>query len=105
MITGRSVEALTADVLLLFFFFSSRRRHTRLQGDWSSDVCSSDLDRASTAETFSSIMWRAISLWVWRESITMMAGALRGGTILHNLRSSDSSTSPRSERASCRERV
>src|SRR2546426_9209193 len=27
----------------LVFFFSSRRRHTRLQGDWSSDVCSSDL--------------------------------------------------------------
>src|SRR5205807_5597345 len=26
------------------FFFSSRRRHTRLQGDWSSDVCSSDLE-------------------------------------------------------------
>src|SRR5256885_10154732 len=26
-----------------FFVFSSRRRHTRLQGDWSSDVCSSDL--------------------------------------------------------------
>ena len=25
------------------FFFSSRRRHTSLQGDWSSDVCSSDL--------------------------------------------------------------
>src|SRR5256885_5011034 len=29
--------------LWIFFFFSSRRRHTRLQGDWSSDVCSSDL--------------------------------------------------------------
>src|ERR1039457_7469750 len=29
--------------LLDFVFFSSRRRHTRLQGDWSSDVCSSDL--------------------------------------------------------------
>src|SRR5256885_10610595 len=28
---------------VVFFFFSSRRRHTRLQGDWSSDVCSSDL--------------------------------------------------------------
>src|SRR3989454_10334208 len=28
---------------IFFFFFSSRRRHTRLQGDWSSDVCSSDL--------------------------------------------------------------
>src|SRR5690348_11031033 len=27
------------------FFFSSRRRHTRWTGDWSSDVCSSDLNR------------------------------------------------------------
>src|SRR5437868_7186053 len=26
-----------------FFFFSSRRRHTRSKRDWSSDVCSSDL--------------------------------------------------------------
>src|SRR5256885_8924083 len=32
-----------------FFFFSSRRRHTRLQGDWSSDVCSSDLIVADVA--------------------------------------------------------
>src|SRR2546426_4018380 len=30
-------------MMVFFFFFSSRRRHTRLQGDWSSDVCSSDL--------------------------------------------------------------
>src|SRR6266852_7509751 len=28
---------------MLFFFFSSRRRHTRCYRDWSSDVCSSDL--------------------------------------------------------------
>src|SRR5207249_9206962 len=28
------------------FFFSSRRRHTRSKRDWSSDVCSSDLDVA-----------------------------------------------------------
>src|SRR3712207_1248792 len=28
----------------LFFFFSSRRRHTRYWRDWSSDVCSSDLE-------------------------------------------------------------
>src|SRR5574342_852002 len=28
---------------MFFFFFSSRRRHTRSGGDWSSDVCSSDL--------------------------------------------------------------
>src|SRR5256885_14349412 len=30
---------------MFIFFFSSRRRHTRLQGDWSSDVCSSDLNQ------------------------------------------------------------
>src|SRR6266487_2725106 len=29
--------------MVIFFFFSSRRRHTRWTGDWSSDVCSSDL--------------------------------------------------------------
>src|SRR5207248_4356290 len=29
--------------IFVFFFFSSRRRHTRSYGDWSSDVCSSDL--------------------------------------------------------------
>src|SRR3972149_9755190 len=29
----------------VFFFFSSRRRHTRFDCDWSSDVCSSDLDK------------------------------------------------------------
>src|SRR5437867_7049683 len=27
----------------ILFFFSSRGRHTRSYGDWSSDVCSSDL--------------------------------------------------------------
>src|SRR5690606_41022527 len=35
------------------FFFSSRRRHTRFSRDWSSDVCSSDLelDPVRTAST------------------------------------------------------
>src|SRR4030066_2378917 len=32
-----------------FFFFSSRRRHTRFKWDWSSDVCSSDLNAARIA--------------------------------------------------------
>src|SRR5688572_31712447 len=31
--------------VVIFFFFSSRRRHTRFDCDWSSDVCSSDLER------------------------------------------------------------
>src|SRR5690348_18226269 len=33
-------------LLIWCFFFSSRRRHTRWTGDWSSDVCSSDLAHA-----------------------------------------------------------
>src|SRR3712207_8868766 len=32
----------------MLFFFSSRRRHTRYWRDWSSDVCSSDLERGIT---------------------------------------------------------
>src|SRR2546422_5447644 len=32
-------------VFFYIFFFSSRRRHTRCSRDWSSDVCSSDLQR------------------------------------------------------------
>src|ERR1022692_2785163 len=47
--TGRHRTHLCFQVVTRFinfcrpsFFFSSRRRHTRLQGDWSSDVCSSD---------------------------------------------------------------
>src|SRR5256885_5440875 len=43
------------------FFFSSRRRHTRLQGDWSSDVCSSDLEVRSTGRTETSQMIQALA--------------------------------------------
>src|SRR5437867_6342402 len=37
-----------------FFFFSSRRRHTRSYGDWSSDVCSSDLLVSTSTRSCSS---------------------------------------------------
>src|SRR5256885_5553840 len=37
---------------MYIFFFSSRRRHTRLQGDWSSDVCSSDLTGVNDSGEF-----------------------------------------------------
>src|SRR5258707_10769123 len=36
----------------VYFFFSSRRRHTRYWRDWSSDVCSSDLDMACHRSQF-----------------------------------------------------
>src|SRR5256885_3932472 len=49
---GSGVVAFVATVIALgvltdrdekaWMVISSRRRHTRLQGDWSSDVCSSD---------------------------------------------------------------
>src|SRR5215475_6450107 len=35
---------MASEALFFFFFFSSRRRHTRFSRDWSSDVCSSDLE-------------------------------------------------------------
>src|SRR5256885_10024633 len=40
-----------------YFFFSSRRRHTRLQGDWSSDVCSSDLFDANAELYIRPMYW------------------------------------------------
>src|SRR2546430_7453197 len=36
----------------VFFFFSSRRRHTRFDCDWSSDVCSSDLQASRTSSRY-----------------------------------------------------
>src|SRR6266536_2955907 len=48
-------------VARMFFFFSGRRRHTRSTRDWSSDVCSSDLERsrhsAAASEFRRSLHW------------------------------------------------
>src|SRR2546430_3726761 len=44
LMTTRYFPRYTPD-FRFFFFFSSRRRHTRFDCDWSSDVCSSDLQR------------------------------------------------------------
>src|SRR5256885_10495636 len=49
------VMGIVAVVAAVSFFFSSRRRHTRLQGDWSSDVCSSDLVPAQRTLTSRSV--------------------------------------------------
>src|SRR5437879_2953110 len=50
MVKGAEIRSVTksCDKAFRLFFFSSRRRHTRYIGDWSSDVCSSDLNRAGT---------------------------------------------------------
>src|SRR2546426_12845636 len=51
--------------LFVFFFFSSRRRHTRLQGDWSSDVCSSDLVRGDVIVSLAGIVVNLILFLVF----------------------------------------
>src|SRR5256885_6231200 len=67
---GRMRRSVHASVTVMFFF-SSRRRHTRLQGDWSSDVCSSDL--------FVHMIWGGGVLQKW--------GVLdfAGGIVVHNI--------------------
>src|SRR5699024_11325832 len=47
-----------------FVFFSSRRRHTRSKRDWSSDVCSSDLNRAFYSRTTSSALCQLCTVGV-----------------------------------------
>src|SRR5256885_2958429 len=63
----RCARADACDVLR-FFFFSSRRRHTRLQGDWSSDVCSSDLILEHRRSGRKSLRKRAV-LGVWKRPL------------------------------------
>src|SRR5437660_5750820 len=48
--------------LYFFFFFSSRRRHTRWPRDWSSDVCSSDLEAPKMASPTTNFIRRIILL-------------------------------------------
>src|SRR6516225_1043311 len=44
-------ERLSVGFFVAGFFFSSRRRHTSWNCDWSSDVCSSDLDQPDRASS------------------------------------------------------
>src|SRR5205807_2902144 len=65
--------------------FSSRRRHTRLQGDWSSDVCSSDLThRAPSARLFlavGSTLGAPVPLtsFISKASSTIIPARIQGG--------------------------
>src|SRR5436189_2744906 len=57
-----------------FFFFSSRRRHTRYIGDWSSDVCSSDLGCVRCRDS-------KCRLRRWRQQLsTKFPSAMNGNT-------------------------
>src|SRR5256885_9287373 len=62
------------------FFFSSRRRHTRLQGDWSSDVCSSDLQPESLLPVLSKSVEESLA------DVRRFEGHLRGSGFFPNAR-------------------
>src|SRR5207248_4923126 len=60
-----------------FFFFSSRRRHTRSYGDWSSDVCSSDLAARGGDDKFVALLleYKALVDLPSKEGITPLMAA------------------------------
>src|SRR5256885_7142053 len=89
-----------------FFFFSSRRRHTRLQGDWSSDVCSSDL-----LGPLNEIILMAVAKdpQARFQSATAFRNALQNVVVKETDQAKTqvmtTKTTPQIGRASCRERV
>src|SRR5256885_3353515 len=91
---------------LFLFFFSSRRRHTRLQGDWSSDVCSSDLVCATHALLSGPAVERLSNAPITEVTVTdtvMIPAAKRFASLC--VLSVGELLSKEIGRASCRERV
>src|SRR5690606_40480261 len=94
--------------------FSSRRRHTRFSRDWSSDVCSSDLERhrlyaaseIAVEELGLSDVWLLTEGHCFRDQVLQLCrevdGAAPPGRTLH-FESGNLAT--QIGRASCRERA
>src|SRR5256885_12221102 len=88
------------------FFFSSRRRHTRLQGDWSSDVCSSDLVALATGRIGSlNIGWGALPSIASRTALLFPTYNEEPHRLLARVQAIYESVAAKIGRASCRERV
>src|SRR5207248_8890845 len=94
-----------------FFFFSSRRRHTRSYGDWSSDVCSSDLHAGARqhAEADEAVDTGVISVRDEGRTVQSTTGTqthLGGDFVADEADDPGGSQEPQKiGRASCRERV
>src|SRR5690348_17627100 len=76
----------TQAVVILGFFFSSRRRHTRWTGDWSSDVCSSDLQFRLSCLGCSvdcHVHHRCNGLWPWLVVESPVAFLTMGPALAH----------------------
>src|SRR5205814_5129198 len=93
------------------FFFSSRRRHTRCLSDWSSDVCSSDLEAGSGISEFADWPMVHAAALIDRPSGRQAVGPSYAELHCHSAYSFLDGASPPDEilaeigRASCRERV
>src|SRR5256885_3085227 len=92
-------------VTCYFFFFSSRRRHTRLQGDWSSDVCSSDLSALGQFHDLDAMILAVGHRAYLEMPRSKLVGMLRSGGVLVDVKSALKPEDAEIGRASCRERV
>src|SRR5437764_6152544 len=88
--------------LLVFFFFSSRRRHTRYIGDWSSDVCSSDLHVVDPVKNPTDVLGVEMARYLLDRAIDDEINVQFRTDLSDDSRESDS---VEIGRASCRERV
>src|SRR5437762_10224204 len=87
------------------FFFSSRRRHTRYIGDWSSDVCSSDLSAEAKAKLGNDSALREIGEQRVARRVRDGMNARSVGRVVHSYRQRGACFERRKiGRASCRER-
>src|SRR2546430_10400835 len=76
---GARLPSRRRDATSRSFFFSSRRRHTRFDCDWSSDVCSSDLQSGLAYSN-----WRVIlcshdshgNSWQWMTNLAALTADL-----------------------------
>src|SRR5256885_11055912 len=93
------------EVSAWIFFFTSRRRHTRLQGDWSSDVCSSDLHVHGEGRAARSAMTDSPIMTLRKEYDAIARQLEGGGGTAGAEREAAKREIIEIGRASCRERV
>src|SRR5256886_13573307 len=85
-----TIYLLVVTSLFYAFFFSSRRRHTRFDCDWSSDVCSSDLEAVDPFGPIGMVdrvfLHRPGMLSMWGAIGTMLNSPRKLKTVLRRVR-------------------
>src|SRR3546814_2845908 len=61
-------------IFLIFFFFKQKTAYEMRISDWSSDVCSSDLDPTYRSGATMQLLWRGIAEYVFYHDISIMFG-------------------------------